>query len=425
MADKPRWTVLVYMAGDNDLDAEAVGDIREMLVHGSGTDARLVVQIDRRRKPTQRYVIPPRGGTSLEEASDRAEVLPEINTGDPRVLKDFLAWGRATFPSDRVGLVLWNHGSGWAPYDIENAGRSALAPGAVVPALFPENRPRRGVFRSLAFQRHSLFLHPEQLARVLNLTSYIGLDEGSALRPDALDTDELGQVLAEHTAEHGPLNLVGFDACLMAQLEVAYEIRTSASVLVGSEEVEPGTGWPYQVICKRLHKRPRMTALELAKAIAESYVGVAETLEGTDDDNNTHSVIRLAKTDELATATARLGAALTRALPDHRLLIRGAMSTAQRYGIRAYADLGDFIGLVSKAVPVSSVRRAARDALNALGAVVAYHGEVGEGIARSTGLSIYLPTDRREFRLYRHSYELLSFTKDHPGWLAFLAAVHA
>ena len=39
-----------------------------------------------------------------------------------------------------------------------------------------------------------------------------------------------------------PVDLVGMDACLMTMIEVAYQLREHAQVLVGSETLEPGPG---------------------------------------------------------------------------------------------------------------------------------------------------------------------------------------
>ena len=44
------------------------------------------------------------------------------------------------------------------------------------------------------------------------------------------------------------LNLIGFDACLMAMVENAYPLRNLADYMVGSEETEPGDGWPYDLV---------------------------------------------------------------------------------------------------------------------------------------------------------------------------------
>ena len=40
------------------------------------------------------------------------------------------------------------------------------------------------------------------------------------------------------------IDLLGMDACLMSTLEVAYQTRANAVNVVGSEELEPGDGWP-------------------------------------------------------------------------------------------------------------------------------------------------------------------------------------
>ncbi len=111
---KAQWTLLVYMAADNDLDQAAVADIQEMLAVGTSPEVRVAVLVDRAGpRPTTRYVIPERPGCSLLDCPQ--EHLPEINTGDARHLVGFLDWGRKTFPSEHLGLILWNHGYGWSP----------------------------------------------------------------------------------------------------------------------------------------------------------------------------------------------------------------------------------------------------------------------------------------------------------------------
>ena len=68
---------------------------------------------------------------------------------------------------------------------------------------------------------------------------------------DCLDNQELKRVLsAAHHLLGRKVDLVGMDACLMTMLEVAYQIRDHAQILVGSEEVEPGDGWPYDAVLR-------------------------------------------------------------------------------------------------------------------------------------------------------------------------------
>ncbi len=101
---KKAWTVLVYLGGDNDLDAAGADDLDEMKSVGSTDDVDVVAQFDRAGETgrTHRYHL--RNGTTL--AQDRVGSLGETNTGDPAVLEDFLLWGAGTFPSERTLVVL-------------------------------------------------------------------------------------------------------------------------------------------------------------------------------------------------------------------------------------------------------------------------------------------------------------------------------
>ena len=65
MANQKKWTVMVWMAGDNDLEANGVEDIQEMKQVGSNDDLNIVVQFDRMSDHNMlRYLL--RKGTPLE-----------------------------------------------------------------------------------------------------------------------------------------------------------------------------------------------------------------------------------------------------------------------------------------------------------------------------------------------------------------------
>src|SRR4029434_3949288 len=68
------------------------------------------------------------------------------------------------------------------------------------------------------------------------------------------------------------IDLFGMDACLMNQVEVAYQLRKQASFIVGSERTEPLDGWPYNQILGKLSKRPTMKTGELAAIIVDDYI---------------------------------------------------------------------------------------------------------------------------------------------------------
>ena len=110
-ARKTQWTVMVYLAGDNNLDAAGTADLLEMKRVGSTDRVTLLAQFDRSGagRATNRYLL--RKNTPL--ADDVVTALGETDTGDPAILRDFVTWAAAQHPARHYLLVLWNHGSGW------------------------------------------------------------------------------------------------------------------------------------------------------------------------------------------------------------------------------------------------------------------------------------------------------------------------
>jgi hypothetical protein len=107
---RAKWTFLVYMAGDNNLDGPALRDIAEMAKAGSTKDVHILVQLDRlENQKTSRFRISQGGGFK----KDCIETFSETNTGDPQILYSFAKWAVDMYLADRYALILWNHGSGW------------------------------------------------------------------------------------------------------------------------------------------------------------------------------------------------------------------------------------------------------------------------------------------------------------------------
>ena len=53
----PEWTVMVYMDGDNDLEASALVDLAEMAASGPGTDVNIVVLLDTLTGPAELLLV--------------------------------------------------------------------------------------------------------------------------------------------------------------------------------------------------------------------------------------------------------------------------------------------------------------------------------------------------------------------------------
>ncbi len=399
-AGRGAWTVLVYMAGDNNLDPSGIVDLLEMKKVGSTAAVTVVAEFDRASgRGAKRYVL--RKGGAL--ADDAVASLGRVNTGDPRQLVDFVRWGVGAYPAERYALVLWNHGAGWDDTDVYRDARHRrfrrLATGRIRHALFrpPVRRALRGAIRKSAYRA-------------------ILLDDDAK---DFLDNVELKRVLAAAAdAIGGKVDLLGMDACLMSMAEVGYQVRESAAVTVGSEQTEPGDGWPYDRILAALVKRPEMDARALGEAVVKEYLA-----SYTASDDVTQSACDLGRADALAAAVAGLAAALTEAVrvPAPRQRILAARARVQSYEIPDNVDLADLCRLLAAALPRTAVAERCADVGRVLGKgaggdYVIAQGAKGAGLRDSHGVAIYFPTSA-----VSPLYARLDWAGA-TGWDRFLAA---
>ena len=159
------WTIMVYLAGDNNLDSAGLVDLKEMKTTGTTDKIAVLAQFDRAgaKRSTVRYCL--KKGTTL--AKDAVAKLGETNTGDPKVLEDFVTWGVTNYPADHYLLVLWNHGAGW---DDANIYEGDVFSGTA-PAGFPQEptrcHPRRGLRRQVHPPRPGQGRNPEHPPRPL------------------------------------------------------------------------------------------------------------------------------------------------------------------------------------------------------------------------------------------------------------------
>jgi hypothetical protein len=386
---------MVYMAGDNSLDPEGVLDLKEMKKVGSNARLNILAQFDRAAGHVARRYYLRKGGVVTGDAVDS---LGAVNTGDPKNLTDFIKWAVKNYPAERYMLVLWNHGQGWDDTDIYANERSRnlrrLASGPVRHALF--HTPVRVTLQKAANDQ---------------MTRAILLDDNAK---DFLDNLEMKKVLADTAKLLGrKLDVFGMDACLMSMAEVAYQIKSSADFTVGSEQTEPGAGWPYTTILAALDKNPAMSPRELSTLIVSKYLASYANADGV-----TFSAGDLAKVDAVATAVAGLAKALGAGLKDAATLqcLQSARNQVQSYEVPDNIDLVDFCSLLAKASVSAAVAAACQKVIDAVGGYVMAQGYKGAGLKHSHGLAIYFP-----LRDVSPLYPGLDFSKK-TGWDGFLMA---
>ncbi len=368
------WTFMVYLAADNNLEGAGVEDVNEMETVGSNDKLNYIVQFDRAEgydesnddwKGTKRYRIEKDSEPSTI-TSPVLEDMGEMNMGDPDNLIDFVLWAYENYPARRYFLDLWNHG---------------------------------GAFWGVCW------------------------DDGSEPH-DFLSMEDLTYALSTIRKEIGHnLDIIGFDACLMAQLGVMYQIKDFADYSVASGFVEPGDGWPYELIFSALDKNPSMSAQDLGSEIVNDYI---DSYTDNNDDPSDSPVVSLAlfdlsKINDLAQSVNRLAMILASDNTQHNIQVKGARSISECYAypdvpgpfkVSSYTlfDVMDLMEQLDKLVPLSqelnsALRIVKEKTQNAIIDVRtdSYH-------PRAYGLSIYLPNNIDV--QYSEEFDTLDFAKE-------------
>lgn len=400
------WTILVYIAGDNNLEAFGRKDLDELKNVGSTDEVAVLAQFDGMSDQVARRYHLTREKTL--DANCIAE-LPEVNTGDPDALADSVLWAVKQYPAKRYGLVLWNHGAGWKDDDIYRSARHSGLAGEVM----------RAQVRSMAASKTSRALFSTTLDRLVQETieneRAVLFDDSSA---DFLDNIEMRNVLRRVVDKIGqPLDLLGFDACLMNLVEVGYQVREFCQIVVGSQENEPSDGWPYNLALAELVKRPSLSGAELARNIVDTYVDYYRSHRPKLP--VTQSAVRTDGMDAIVKSVGALATMLVDNLDNPNMLgaLFLALRSAQSFKDRDYLDLTHFCELLAQSnahAELASASQVVVDLLSDQNSPVIAKRSHGPGMSHANGLSIYLPV-----RILSPLYKELEFAK-HCPWNTFL-----
>ncbi len=368
-----QWTVAVYLGGDNDLEPAAVLDLREMQKGMPANGCAVVALIDRFADE----------GESPEQWSDTRvlRVEPgddgtfttlgkpaERDTGDARTLASFVAGVFRKFPAKHHAVVLWDHGGGWTGMVVDEdapgrKGRTQLSLGDV----------RSGLQTALA------------ASGVLKL------------------------------------DLVAFDACLMAQLEVALAMHDVADFMVASQAIVPGSGFPYTQVLPKFGGDT--SARDIAKAIVDEYGSFSEDAFKS---GATLAAFDLGKAPGVAAKLdAVAGEALAAADQQWPALARGLFFAEcyevrqDRVGDNAVGSI-DLLDLTERWRGIPGITNDALDALQLNVAALVLARYTGAERTLSKGLSIHGP--HRAAQLER-AYERTPLGQANR-WLALLQRVH-
>lgn len=147
-----------------------------------------------------------------------------------------------------------------------------------------------------------------------------------AVSHDDTDKDQLFNREVQEILSPKEVSIIGFDACLMSMLEVGYALKDKANYLVGSEELEPGTGWNYKILLNQLILNPSMSDYELSRVIVESYRQHYNTFDGV-----TLSAIDLSLTQNICVKLSLLSVLLINNVDNEYLNVKKAREKCYKF----------------------------------------------------------------------------------------------
>lgn len=330
------FTYLTYEALDNNLAGDLKPILNKLEAIGSGDQLNLLAQTDGEgRKDTNRYYLMKLKETK-EGVSSPYVPMTEGNSASASTLTGAMRWGFGSYPGKATWMNLSSHGAGWF--------------GAL------EDHTAKG------------WLPLPKLA-------------------SALKAGTQGK----------PLDVLSFDACLMASIEVAYEMKDVAKFMVGSEDSTFYWGRGYYNTMTKVAKNPAMAP----KAIAADLVETAHDRAGGKVwQSLTVSAFDLGEADTAAKALDKLAVVLLKKVGPHREQMKQGLRDLKPFVITGPAadgfdhrDLKMALAAFGE-IPDKELKTAvgvARDAIFAKGKFLVATRNSHHEKQATQGISVYLP----------------------------------
>jgi hypothetical protein len=364
------WTFLIFLNGNNNLDPYGAFNINQMEKVGSTDRINVVVQWASLKTRTVKRLLVKKDNDTNKVTSPVIQDMGRVDMGDWRQLVEFVRWGRENFPAQKYFVDIWNHGSGW-------------------------HGKKAGIRSGVS-------------------TMDISYDD---LSGNHMTTQQMGMALNESAKILGQkIDLYGSDACLMAMVEIADEVKDGVSVFAGSEELEPGEGWPYDALLARWNKLPDASPQAVAKTLSEEYAKYYEKTRN----NVTFSAFDLQMLPRLNASIRKFGESLKSLGATGLRQVQQAAAKSQKFTNSDYVDFIDFLNHL-KAAQVDSLNTSImNEVAAATQAVIIANNTVR--YPKAHGMAIWLPSTSYEYSRYADLYSRLSFDRE-TRWGEFLKAM--
>jgi hypothetical protein len=351
---KAKWTVMVYLSGDNNLEDYVVNDIEtELAPTGSSANVQVVALADRgpgydtRRGDWQTTKLYHVTQDMIADSASAVADWGERNMGDKQTLIDFVTWTKANYPADHYALYFWGHGWNWHP-------------------------------------------------------GYVMGDDTSN---DTLDMEEMKAALPSI----GFIDMVGFDGCNMASIEVQLLWHGHATAIAHSQEYVGGEGVQYDLVLAQLATTPNMNADQVAIATSQS-ASVDKTWSAVAVDG---------RFTALKTAVQDWAVALNNGLTVNRKKYDRAFGATRSFWQAPMdKDLYDMAYEIKRNVADKNIKNKSQVVMNAVNAVVLHERHVN-AYSDAHGITIYYISKATQKDSNYTYYRTLDFALQ-TGWDEFL-----
>ena len=239
-------TVMIYMLADNNLDSydfdtKNINSIKSAFGENA-IDGRMIIfksSLDQEKCILEIA----KKSNDLVFVDTLKHYNSDIDPTDPATMRQIFTDMHTLAPAHSYGLIMWSHATGWLP---DNHYYKA-------PARTPQH----------AFGR-----------------------EGNSVK--SIDINEIRTALADFH-----FDFILFDACLMASVEVAYELRNICDYIIASPTETMGDGHPYYEMTPMLYDNT-IDYIKVCEAYTDLYItNPSNDMSGTIALINTHHLEEL------------------------------------------------------------------------------------------------------------------------------------
>lgn len=333
-------TVLIYMAANNNLAYDALNSFKKIKNGVASINGNLLVLL--KTESARSYLLK----VDPKERIDTLKTYNAQNTSDPIFLSQVISDSKFLYPAKSFGFVFWSHATSWAP---------------------PSNLEIK--------------------------VKSIGYDFGKEM-----DIKDFRNALPDN------LEFILFDACSMASLEAAYELKDKAKFILASPSEVLSASYPYQKIIPLL-----FGGVEDLKKVGQEFINYYKSLQG-ELSSATISLINTQELPKLAELTKNLLNSQKPNIGFNRSELQRLNFDVNTQNPNAY-DFLDFISQNYSQEHYISIKQQ-------LEKVILYKDHtstfLGSPIKTFSGVSIYLPIADDPAKEY---YRTLSWSKA-SNWIS-------